>query len=422
MNKKDTMNYNIIVITQSFPYLPGEQFLETEVKYYRNLNVMIMPLNKSDKVRSVGSNIQIDNYLVDKSTITKKEKIPFAINALFSSFFLKELIKYNLFNIGRLKRFLGSVAMYQKYFDLFDRYFSNKSELENTVVYTYWNNEATYALQSLKKKYGYKLISRIHGYDLYQERQIANYMPLKSQFTNNIDRLFTITESANEYLHKTYGFDYDTLELSRLGVDDLGNLTLPSGQNTLHIVSCSFLTQVKRVDKIIDALAIASDKMPNTKYIWTHLGGGKLQTALLSYAKIKLNNLDNVQFDIKGTLGNQEIFDFYKTNNIDLFINTSESEGVPVSIMEAMSCHIPIIAPNIGGISDMVSSGVNGYLLSSRCEIDEIVDALCNIGFFKNESIRYNSYNVFLNKYSAKINYDLFLKKLGIINSYEHIR
>lgn len=49
----------------------------------------------------------------------------------------------------------------------------------------------------------------------------------------------------------------------------------------------------------------------------------------------------------------------------DIFIQHSRiKEGSPVSIVEAMSCALPVVATTIGGITDQISSGQNGYLVS----------------------------------------------------------
>jgi len=95
--------------------------------------------------------------------------------------------------------------------------------------------------------------------------------------------------------------------------------------------------------------------------------------------------------------------------HIDVFINVSESEGVPVSIMEAMSCHIPIIAPDVGGIKDMVIDEYNGILLSGDPDINEIAVGLEKIEYFKNSKIRENAYALYLDKYNAKRNYEEFI-------------
>ena len=133
---------------------------------------------------------------------------------------------------------------------------------------------------------------------------------------------------------------------------------------------------------------------------------------LVQLAHDKLDKLVNVEFEFKGYFQNRAIYDFYKNNKIDLFMNVSESEGVPVSIMEAMSCHIPIVAPDVGGISDMLISNVNGVLLSSEAKVIEIAQALEKIEMFKSDKIRNNSYEIYQDKYSAKKNYTLFLAKI----------
>ena len=400
----------IILITSQFPYFGGEQFLETEVKYYNDLKLIIMPKSKTDSVRSIPEDGIVDNFLLNNSF--NKSKFIYLAKSLRYKIFYKELFSENLLNMKKFKIFLVSIYQYQMYYEIFDRYFSKVQDVKNVIVYTYWNDEVTYALQSLKDKYQYKLISRIHRGDLYKERRPFNYMPLKKQFTNNIDTVYTITQSANYYLAKIYGFDRSILKLSRLGVDDLSIETLPSEQNSLHLVSCSFLTEIKQIDKIIESLEILSTKISHINFTWSHLGGGILYKELTQLANDKLGNKMNVKFEFLGNLDNKNVYEFYKMNNVDVFVNVSESEGVPVSIMEAMSCHIPIIAPDVGGIKDMVVDGYNGILLKKECLVEEIVASLKNIAFFKDKNIRENSYKIFLEKYDAKKNYKKFIQDI----------
>jgi len=408
----------IILITASFPYLPGEQFLETEVKYYQNhkdIDFTIMPISSHNKIRKIDKSIKLDTYLIDNMNQSVLYKLFYLSKSMFSKLFYKEIVSNLVFTISSIKSFLGSISAYQYYYEIFDKYFRSKRDIDNIIIYTYWNTEATYALQSLKKKYSYKLVSRIHGGDLYQERKVNCYMPLKHLFTEEIDKVFTITQSANEYLSKTYGFNNKTLELSRLGVDDKFIQCNSSLKNHFSIASCSFLVDVKRVDKIIDAIALLSEKYPLIAFEWKHIGSGPLEDKLRQYAQPKLSN-SNVKYTFLGHLENQEVYEFYKDNVVDVFVNVSESEGVPVSIMEAMSCHIPIVAPDVGGISDMIVDGKNGNLLREKCEVGELVEALSSIEFFKNKVTREKSYEVYLEKYNAKKNYTEFiqtLKKLG---------
>lgn len=405
----------IILITASFPYLPGEQFLETEVKYYaehKDIDFTIMPINFHEKIRKIDKSIKLDTYLIDNMNKSILQRLFYLCKSMFSKLFYKEIISNKVYSLTKLKSFAGSISAYQNYYDLFDKYFENKKDLSNTIIYTYWNDTFTYALQSLKQKYGYKLVSRIHRYDIYKERRIENYMPLKSNFIQNIDKIYTITQSANDYLHKTYGFKKEILQLARLGVDDKNIISRPSPENVFHIISCSFLFPVKRVDKIIHSLYLLSEKLRNTKLKWTHIGIGPLEEKLKHIANKRLSKKRNVEFNFLGHLDNKDVYNFYKNNKVDLFINVSESEGVPVSIMEAMSCHIPIVAPNVGGISDMIDNKKSGKLLSKKCEINEIVEVLSDVKFFKDNSVRERSYKIYLEKYDARKNYTEFIKTL----------
>ena len=53
----------------------------------------------------------------------------------------------------------------------------------------------------------------------------------------------------------------------------------------------------------------------------------------------------------------------------DLFVLPSEYEGLPIVIIEAMSAGKPIVASNVGGISELVRDGVNGYALANKTEL-----------------------------------------------------
>lgn len=64
--------------------------------------------------------------------------------------------------------------------------------------------------------------------------------------------------------------------------------------------------------------------------------------------------------------------EYYKNESVDLFINTSSSEGLPVSIMEACSFSIPTIATNVGGTAEIVREGETGLLLDKDFDPEEL--------------------------------------------------
>ena len=61
----------------------------------------------------------------------------------------------------------------------------------------------------------------------------------------------------------------------------------------------------------------------------------------------------------------------------DLFVLTSDREGTPNVILEAMAAGLPVVAANVGGVSDIVRQGMTGYLVDG--EEEGLVEALCRL-------------------------------------------
>ena len=99
--------------------------------------------------------------------------------------------------------------------------------------------------------------------------------------------------------------------------------------------------------------------------------------------------------------------DFYRQNHIDLFINTSRSEGVPVSIMEAFSFGVPAIATDVGGTGEIVDNSV-GKLLDVNVSPQEIANAIKLFAVSDTSEFRKNARNRWNERYNAEKNYREF--------------
>jgi glycosyltransferase involved in cell wall biosynthesis len=76
-----------------------------------------------------------------------------------------------------------------------------------------------------------------------------------------------------------------------------------------------------------------------------------------------------------GHLRVEEVLAWYRDHPVDVFVNVSSSEGTPVSVMEASSCAIPILATAVGGNREAVTAR-NGVLITSNPTDEEIGMAL----------------------------------------------
>ena len=150
-------------------------------------------------------------------------------------------------------------------------------------------------------------------------------------------------------------------------------------------------------------------KQTDIKIKWTHIGNGPLYNTILEKAKMLNSNID---VNILGALTNSEVINYYAQHHIDLFINVSESEGVPVSIIEALSFGIPVFATNVGGTSEIVDNHV-GELLSPDITARELAMKIVQFAESSTfENFRINARKRWEDKCSAEKNYGEFMSFL----------
>ena len=102
----------------------------------------------------------------------------------------------------------------------------------------------------------------------------------------------------------------------------------------------------------------------------------------------------------------------YAEKHFDLFINVSESEGIPVSIMEAMSFGIPVIATDVGGTSEIVENCYNGVLIEPEFIPGEVAGIIINLSNSDNSDMRSAARKSWEKKYNAVNNYRKFYEDL----------
>ena len=415
----DTIEDNkLIVFTESYPYGKGEQFLETEVPYLVSnfKEVTIVPINIEGPGRYIPDSIKIERslaqmYLNDQNETRKARIMRLGISALSSHLFYEEFVirSKSFMDLRVLKRVasdLNDAMNVRKW--LLSYVEGSNITFDKTLFYTYWFTPVTMGLLLAKSEYPrIKVISRAHGYDLYEEVNVPFYIPFRRTNLERIDKVFAISYHGEKYLFDRYKIPENRIALSKLGVDDPGfNAACPDDQ-AIHIVSCSFLVSAKRVDLLMEGIQELADRRPDLPIEWSHLGDG----ALLIQLEAKARSLftPSVKYRFYGRLPQNGIIKFYREHPVDVFINVSKSEGIPVSIMEAQSCGIPVIGAAVGGVPEIVNNE-NGILLSSNPTPIEIADAIekfsnrCKYILNKRKSSKLNWHS----KYNAKINYQKF--------------
>ncbi|WP_404475516.1 glycosyltransferase [Microbacterium aerolatum] len=196
-------------------------------------------------------------------------------------------------------------------------------------------------------------VVRVHRYDLYEDQAIGGYLPFRPFLFARADRILAISADAEDYLRRNHPETTGKVALSRLGAfgPDEAPERDPDGLTT--IASCSSVIEVKRVSLILDSLRVLASQDPSRKLRWVHFGDGVLMPEL----RIAVANLpDGLSVELRGQVPNSEIAAFYASGEVDAFVNLSTSEGVPVSIMEAIASGIPVLATAVGGTPEIVGA------------------------------------------------------------------
>ena len=298
------------------------------------------------------------------------------LRALLTDFFRKEVVKIVKNHAGIIKKLLWTFLFFYWANDFCQWVENSDLEIEDDAIcYTFWHQYYLLAFVMLKKKVSkFKIVSRIHGYDLFEDQSPMKWQPFKLFMDENTDKTIFISEQGKQYYEEQYFAKENARNhiVCRLGVMPQ-NMQICTKRDKFLLVSCSNLYPLKNIDMIILALSLLED----AEIEWVHFGQGEEKEKLERLAKELLEPMKNIKYEFKGFVTNEQILNYYGESRPSCFITTSLTEGSPVSMQEALACGIPLIGTDVGGIYEMIEG--NGYLLSKEPTPEETADAICKI-------------------------------------------
>jgi glycosyltransferase involved in cell wall biosynthesis len=276
------------------------------------------------------------------------------------------------------------------------------------LIYSYWNDDSALAAGLIKKQFpAIKFVSRAHGWDFYFYRNLYGYLPFKWFIYNSLDCFYLISFQAKNYLQTNWKIkNTQKVKLARLGVFPIPNKSFINTQ-TFTIVSVASLIPLKRINLIVEALAL----IRNVELKWIHFGDGPMFDVIQQKAKNLFSN--QIHFEMRGHISQQALYHFYQSESVQMFINVSQYEGLPVSIMEAFAAAIPAIATDVGAVSEIVNEE-NGFLLNVDFEPKELADIIlkcCSQPQLLKSKSTY-ALATWKQYYNAEVNYKLFADSL----------
>lgn len=223
------------------------------------------------------------------------------------------------------------------------------------------------------RKRGTKVFYTAHGFHFYKGAPAINwlvYYPVEKWLSYYTDVLITINKEDYERAKtfkagKVYYVPGVGIDLKKFNVGyvdkEQKRKEIGVAADDFVLLSVGELIPRKNNEAVIRALSVLKkiEKFEHLKYVIC--GQGTYGTELRKLAS-ELGVDDHIRF-----LG-------YRTdiseicNSADLFVFMSYQEGLPVALMEAMACGLPVICSNIRGNTDLIDDGVTGIISSSTPE------------------------------------------------------
>lgn len=254
---------------------------------------------------------------------------------------------------------------------------------DNTVLLSLWFHNAAAATALLAGKEGWKVAMHAHTSDIYDERMVFRSRRVRNRLLSSVGKVLTISTHGLEYLRNRFPTHADRFMLGRLGSKRLYSPLLTASRkraegDTVELLTIARLSPEKRLDMIMDVLAKCAAANPDKRVRWIVIGDGPLDEQLQQKKETLM--VPNFEVIFEGMQPNEQIQKRLSVTPPDWLIMLSYSEGIPISMGEAMSYAIPVITTDVGSIGELADND-SALLLPRDLSADEFAERIAPLLF-----------------------------------------
>ncbi len=210
------------------------------------------------------------------------------------------------------------------------------------------------------------VVTTLHGTDITIVGRDPSFQPVVNYSINESDGVTAVSDYLRRETYERFDIRseievipnfVDTNRFRRLDKDHFKRALCPNGEKLL--IHVSNFRPVKNAAQVVEVFHRLRSEKKNVKLLL--VGDGPDRTTAERLAR-DLGVFDDVRF-----LGKQEPIEEL-LSIADIFVMPSGSETFGLAALEAMSCSIPVVASNIGGLPELIEDGDSGFL----CPLDDI--------------------------------------------------
>ncbi|MDB0025394.1 glycosyltransferase [Flavobacteriales bacterium] len=250
-----------------------------------------------------------------------------------------------------------------------------QSGLRSHFHLSFWGRSPEFlvALKSMNPEY--VVGTRLHSFDLYFSLATKLQLSTRLKALNALDFVAPISVHGANHL-KAHGVT--TLSrVSYLGCRANEFLFLFKEQRSakkssecLKIATIAKVAPVKRLDYTVDVLNRLGSRVVWHQYGRLSINEKDTDHVNLVRNKVRKSNSKRRRLEMKGDVSNEELRKALIDEKYDFVLLLSESEGVPVSLMEALAADIRIVVTDTNGCSELVQNDI-GCLIPVEASVAE---------------------------------------------------
>lgn len=235
------------------------------------------------------------------------------------------------------------------------------------LLHAHFATEATAKARELSTTCGVPFTFTAHGYDIHRKAPAdfrARALAARA--------VVTVSEANADYIAKTFDVPKEHLRVIPCGVDTDQFCPLDEQGVAVSeppwIVCVARHVKVKNLGLLLEACATLRRR--GLEFRCAMIGDGPLQAELKARrAALGVETL----VEMPGALEQGDVLKWWQRAAVGVL--SSENEGMPVCLMEAAACGVPVVAPAVGGIPELVRDGETG-LLAKVNDLASLVAAL----------------------------------------------
>jgi len=266
--------------------------------------------------------------------------------------------------------------------ELFYAYKIIKSE-KIDIIHSHWVIPNGLVGAAFKKIYGIKHVTTAHAGDVFTIRNSLILRRITRCIFRNSDAITANSEYTKKIILSIDNTMDHKVKIIPMGVDT--SRFSPKSRSDLKksfdseylILSVGRLVDKKGIEYLIESMKYVIKRHPNIKLI---IGGSGPERERLEKLSENLNIENNIVF--VGYISSQDLPKYYASSDIfilpSIITKENDTEGLGVVLLEAMASGTPVVGSNIGGITDIIADGVNGFL-SNPGDSKSIADKILKI-------------------------------------------